>query len=190
MVEAVFQATVTELARAGYERLRIEDVADRAGVNKTTIYRRWPTKAELVTAALGQHRGFSNRVPDTGSVRGDLLDLLRRTAERLQAPDWRGVLRTTMTDASHPEVAAIVRALRKEHFEPWRVVISNAIAKRELPAGSDPELICQTIVGVVVNRVLHFGEKADDRFLEGVVDLVLVGARSGGAVRRGRRTRA
>ncbi|HEX6244732.1 MAG TPA: helix-turn-helix domain-containing protein, partial [Polyangiales bacterium] len=75
VVEAVLQATAEELGRVGFLALRIDDVAERSGVNKTTIYRRWATKEELVAAML-ERMTLSHEVPDTGSLRGDLNALL------------------------------------------------------------------------------------------------------------------
>jgi AcrR family transcriptional regulator len=187
VVEAVLQATTAELARSGYEALRIEDVASRAGVNKTTIYRRWPTKAELVAAALCSCDDACKEAPDTGSLRRDLLELLRETSNRMTAPERRGVARVMMTEVAHPEVASIGLTLRREFFARWRTVIRRAASRGELPARSDAELICQTIAGVVLMRLLQFGEELDDAFLLSVVDLVLVGAKNGGAVGSPRR---
>ena len=75
VVEDVLKATLEEIGRAGYEALRVEDVASRSGVNKTTIYRRWPTKVDLVSAAM-RHLAPAPEPPETGSVRSDLLALL------------------------------------------------------------------------------------------------------------------
>src|SRR5688572_4371387 len=71
VVERVLTATGEELSRAGYAALRVEDVAARSGVNKTTIYRRWPNKAELVAAALREMTTQPAAI-DTGSLRDDL----------------------------------------------------------------------------------------------------------------------
>src|SRR5262249_40598485 len=71
VVRAVLAATTAELGRVGYAALRMEDVATTAGVNKTTVYRRWPTKADLVGAAMRGLGAPAQPAPDTGSLRGD-----------------------------------------------------------------------------------------------------------------------
>src|SRR6516162_5006549 len=77
VVRDVTRATAAELARVGYAELRVEDVATEAGVNKTTIYRRWPSKIELVAAAIRAINEPSGDLPDLGSISLDLLALLR-----------------------------------------------------------------------------------------------------------------
>src|SRR5438105_12835542 len=93
VVASILAATVAELARSGYASFRIDEVAARAGVNKTTIYRRWPTKAELVRAAL-MASDDPGPPPSTGAVRSDLLALLRATIARIESsPEKLGILR-------------------------------------------------------------------------------------------------
>src|SRR5271154_2611054 len=82
VVRDVTRATAAELARVGYEALRVEDVAAQAGVNKTTVYRRWPNKADLVAAVLRNAKGEPDELPDLGSVSADLLALLRGSVAR------------------------------------------------------------------------------------------------------------
>src|SRR5258706_10640063 len=78
VVADVLHAASAELARVGYDAFRIEDVATAAGVNKTTVYRRWPTKAELVEATLRVIALRKGEDPQTGTVEGDLFALLKR----------------------------------------------------------------------------------------------------------------
>jgi len=80
LVTNVLEATIAELSRLGAENLSVESVAERAQVNKTTIYRRWPTPEKLVRAALLRIANEGILVPDTGSLRADLsklIDMLR-----------------------------------------------------------------------------------------------------------------
>ncbi len=80
--EAIFEAVWQELAQAGYVNFSIERVAAGAGTSKPVIYRRWPTRARLVYAALRANRPVVSREPpDTGTVRGDVLVILHRVAE-------------------------------------------------------------------------------------------------------------
>src|SRR5262245_40170336 len=84
VVRGVLTAALEELGQTGYGALRIEDVAARAGVNKTTVYRRWPTKEDLVRAALLAMTVDKFVVPNTGSLRGDLLEMARRMVAMTQ----------------------------------------------------------------------------------------------------------
>lgn len=187
VVRDVLRATTAELARAGYAALRVEDVAARARVNKTTIYRRWPTKAELVSATLRAAGGPPTEAPDTGTVRGDLMALLRAVVAKLSTPAGRGLYRMITLEMDHPEVASIARVLRAESQVPWVRVIERAILRGELPEGSDPQLIAELIRGPVLSRLLRLREPVDEAYVEAVVNLVVLGAERAGAVRAAKR---
>ena len=77
---AVIAATLAELAERGYSGVSLDGVAARAEVHKTTIYRRWRAKETLVLDAMLEQAGQTVAIPDTGSLRGDLLELARRSA--------------------------------------------------------------------------------------------------------------
>jgi AcrR family transcriptional regulator len=82
--EALLDAAWAELAVAGYQNLTMEAVADRAGTSRAVLYRRWGNRAALVIAAMRRHRPMlSGEIPDTGSLRGDVLALLTRVSDRL-----------------------------------------------------------------------------------------------------------
>jgi AcrR family transcriptional regulator len=182
VVREVLRAVAAELARSGYAALRVEDVAMRAGVNKTTIYRRWPTKAELVAAALRSLGTFEQEVPDNGSLRSELLCLLRRFIASMSTPEGQGAARMILVDMDQPEVAAIVQSIRGYRNAAWLTAIERAVARGEIPAGSNAQLIIDTIFGPISNRLFRLHEAVDEDFLAAVVDLVLVGANSGGAL--------
>src|SRR5262245_63900431 len=79
---AIFEIVLRELADTGYVNFSIERVAARAGTSKPVIYRRWPTRARLVYAAVRAHRpDLSSDAPDTGTVRGDLMTILQGVSE-------------------------------------------------------------------------------------------------------------
>jgi AcrR family transcriptional regulator len=81
---ALLDAAWAELRAAGYQAMTMEAVADRAGTSRAVLYRRWPKRADLVVAALRRHRPLlSGEIPDTGSLRGDVVALLTRMSGRL-----------------------------------------------------------------------------------------------------------
>src|SRR5215469_6046499 len=81
---ALLDAAWAELQETGYQKLTMEGVAERAGTSRAVLYRRWRNRPELVIATLRRHRPMlSAQVPDTGSLRGDVLALLRRVSDRL-----------------------------------------------------------------------------------------------------------
>jgi len=109
LVDAIRAATMAELASAGYDALTIEAVAERAHTGKASIYRRWPNKLELALDAIETYMPSLGAAPDTGSVRGDLLTVMRRVAKHLNSSEG-GVMRACMSDVkTHSELAAAVR---------------------------------------------------------------------------------
>ena len=82
--DALLDAAWEELQRVGYAKLTMEGVARRARTSRPVLARRWPSRPELVIAALRRHRPMlSGEIPDTGSLRGDVLAVLRRVSAGL-----------------------------------------------------------------------------------------------------------
>jgi|SRR5580704_12677469 AcrR family transcriptional regulator len=183
VVRAVLEAAVGELARVGYAALRVDDVAVRAGVNKTTVYRRWPTKTELCAAALRSLGGALTEVEDTGALRSDLVLLMHAYATKACRTEGQTLSRMLLLEQDEPEVAEIVRVLRAEFRAPWAEAVDRAIARGELPAGSDRRLIVDTLVGAAHTKLYRLREPVEED-LHALIDLVLAGAKAGGAVRK------
>jgi AcrR family transcriptional regulator len=186
VVERVVAATAHELGRVGYAALRIDDVAVRAGVNKTTIYRRWPTKAELVTATLqGRLRG--RPAIDTGSVRGDLRASLLAVVDL--SPADQGLLRVVQLERTDPHVDALARRLRAEIHRARVAMVERGIARGELPRGVDADLVVD-MISAPVQRALLFNEPVTARQIDRVLDLALAGAAACADKKRTKRTRS
>jgi AcrR family transcriptional regulator len=187
VVNAVLEATVDALAHSGYANLSFDEVAARAGVSRTTIYRRWATKHDLVRAALlrmCEACGSSARA--TGTLRGDLLELIR--ARLVDDPRERertaGLMRALMAEFDDSELLALARLIRDRMTQPIVAAIERGIARGELPAGTDPTLVMEPIFAPLYHRVALFGETTELAEAGRFVDVVLAGARSGAAVRR------
>jgi AcrR family transcriptional regulator len=174
VVRSVLSATAKELSRAGYAALRVEDVAARSGVNKTTVYRRWPTKAELVAALIKEVMGRAEPI-DTGSVRGDLRASLCAEIAGATRPLGRGILRIVQSERTVPEIDAIARRLRDEMHDARVAMVERGIARGELPEGIDPHLVVDLVSAPVLRRALTFGDAVDARYLDGVLDVVFAG---------------
>jgi len=183
VVREVLSATLEEFAAQGYAGLSVEAVALRAGVNKTTIYRRWPAKSDLVSAALASLRDDDPEPPNTGSLRGDLLLVLQRWATQMLTPRRRAIMQSLVLANTDPEMQAIVRRMRAERPAIPKVVFERALARGELPKGSDAQLIAATLLGTLHSRVWK-GEPAGVAFVRALVELVLAGALNGGALGR------
>lgn len=180
VVENVLRATVDELAAKGYGGLRVEDVAKRSGVNKTTIYRRWPTKPDLVIAAM-REAFHVETWPDTGNLRGDVAAMIEDATAFGASPVGRGLMRLIQFERATPEVDRITRTLRSQTMKARAQVVQRAIDRGELPFGTSAELVSSLLFAPILTRVLNFGETVDDRFVKGVIEVVLAGAMTGAA---------
>lgn len=184
VVQQVLAASVAELAESGYGAFRMHVVSASAGVNKTTIYRRWPGKASLVAAAVEWMRRCVHDVPlpDTGSLERDLTGAFRRRVsfeDRVEGRAWARLL----AEKHDPEVSAIIDDPVKERSDAWYAMVTRAVARGELPGGTDPRLLLGMLGAVVDawNASSSGGLKAE--LLEAAVRTVVAGARSGSLVR-------
>jgi AcrR family transcriptional regulator len=190
IVADVLRATAEELARVGYAALRMEEVAQVAGVNKTTVYRRWPTKMQLVAEAMRRESERRTVVPDTGSLRGDLRIMMHSFVENGRTP----LARAWLSELSNTEVRAIMRGSRRQFESQWVAVIARGMARGELPPHASPLFLTEVLVSPVVVRLVSDEELPTDEFCEAVIELVL-GGRASADVSRGsgahsRRTRS
>ena len=176
VVSDVLTATAEELSRVGYGALRVEDVAARSSVNKTTIYRRWPTKPELVGAAL-RAVWESPEVPDTGSLRSDFVTSLSKTAAFAMSPIGRGLTRVIQVERAHPELEPIARSLREDLRSRRELLVQRAVDRHELPADADVRFLHDMMTAPIFWRLFTDGESVDTAFIENVVDVVLCGVR-------------
>lgn len=180
VVASVLEATIAELARVGFGALSVEEVADRAGVNKTTVYRRWPTKADLVRAALLQMTCERFPLPDTGSLRADLVAVLRQAAAYFSRPEGQGIVRSMLAEGQDPVLARIGKSIRESKDRSTELVVERAIARGEAPAGTDAHAIVGLLLGDILRRLVLDNEPVDDGYFDRTVDLVLRGALNGG----------
>ena len=178
VVRDVLRATIDELGRRGYGALRVEDVATRAGVNKTSVYRRWPTKAELVAAAVRAVAGHHEPLPETGSVREDLIVMLQRSLAFVLTAEGRALTRLVVSEGGDPDVERLARSLRESAMAQRAQLIARAQDRGELPSGLDARVVLDAIFMPVLTRVMHGGEDVDPATAVAFVDLVLTGARN------------
>lgn len=139
VVAAVHSAAVQLLEEVGYERLELPEVAARAGVNKTTVYRRWPGKAELVLeiALLKLRREVP--LPDTGTLVGDLGELLFDIQRALQQPLMVHLLSVVVGQSAQAEGLHAVRTqFWDERFAVSGQLVQRGVERGELPADTDP----------------------------------------------------
>ncbi|HET6335047.1 MAG TPA: TetR/AcrR family transcriptional regulator [Polyangiales bacterium] len=180
VLEAVLDAALEELGRVGYGAFRIEDVAARSGVNKTTIYRRWPTKVELVAAVL-THAKEPPSSFDTGTLEGDVRASLFEMRDRLRDTRHGAVVRIVMAERAQPEVNEIVTQLRERYGSVRRKIFDRAIERGDLSPGTDTRALVEFMSAPLVTRMVHQGATVEDDYLEVLTRFVCAGARSFGS---------
>jgi AcrR family transcriptional regulator len=176
-VSSVLKATAQQLSKVGYAALRVEEVAEASGVNKTTIYRRWPTKPDLVIAAFRQAKA-PVRTVDSGDLRADVLAWIHDHLAFANTQFGKGIIRVVLAERGHPELAAITKALRKEQQKARAELIQRAVDRGDLPGGTDTHLLADILFMPILTRSITYGERLPERYIEHAVDLVLAGARA------------
>lgn len=137
-VSAVQAAALALLNERGFEAISIADIAERAGVNKTSIYRRWPSKVELVLDVARAQMRESIPLPDTGSLTRDLTKFLESLAFTLTTPFASGLLRALVSVGNKDSAVAAARnTYWTERFLLSSLVVERAISRRELPLKTD-----------------------------------------------------
>lgn len=177
--EAIVSATLQELALHGLEGLSIPRVAAAAEVNKTTVYRRWPTREALVAAALGTAlRETAGQIEDTGTLRGDLAVLVQLVAARMDSPEGRALARAAL-GASFGGVEPQGATEAREQAAVLALV-SRAAARGEWdPVRHPPEAVLAMVTGSVMHRVLMERHAVTPAWAETVVDVVVRGLAKG-----------
>ncbi|MFI9532799.1 TetR/AcrR family transcriptional regulator [Nocardia fusca] len=174
--EAIFAATLELLATAGYEGLTMEAVALRAGVNKTTLYRWWKSKDEVLAAALTESDLLTFPVPDTGSLRGDLIETARSIhgllTDAATAPIAAAVLAAS---PGRPSLAAVGRMFFADRAAREHPLFRRAVERGELDDRTDPRLVMDMLAGAIWFRVFLRAEQVEAADIDKAVDIVLNG---------------
>jgi AcrR family transcriptional regulator len=185
VVRRVLDAAIVELARSGYAGFRMDEVAARAGVNRTTIYRRWPNRMALVTDVVGRLRTAlrHNPLPSSGALEQDLIEAFARRwtfGRKVEGRAWARLL----DERHNPEVETIVGDAVDARSAEWRSMVTRSIKRRELPPGTDEQLLLDFVRAIVD---LRRAQPLDSKWLSAAVRTVVAGASAGTLVRAGRR---
>lgn len=173
----VLGAAADLLTEVGYDNLRVEDVAARAGVHKTTVYRRWPTKAALTADAAALHSDDAVPIPDTGTIADDLRLLAREVAANIGTEGGARRSRSiAAAAATSDELASAMHGFWANRLALSAEVVERAIQRGELPASTDANLIIETVIGPLWVRLLLTGEPITEELADQVVQLVIDGA--------------
>ena len=170
MDKAILAAAVDLLGEVGYARLTMDQVAARAGVGKASLYLRWPGKVALVAEAIQQWSGTPPEVPDTGSLQEDMLAFLRALL-RSRGAASRAVAAVSGEVASNPELReAFHRGVAGALLASVRTIVERAVARGELPATTDVELLSVLPQAVLQHWKLAYERRPDDEVVARIVD--------------------
>ncbi|ULR53439.1 TetR/AcrR family transcriptional regulator [Streptomyces deccanensis] len=182
---AILAATRAALVELGWSKLTLGDVAGRAGVAKTTLYRRWAGKNELVVDAVAEL--FDElRLPDRGSLAADIEGVVLQFAAILARPEAKSGLMAVVAESTHDD--ALRERIRDSIVDRQKRLVlegrARAQARGELPPEPDPttatrtvDLIFDVVAGAVVHRTLVSAEPADETWAKAFTTLLLHGLR-------------
>jgi AcrR family transcriptional regulator len=174
---AILTATVDLLAERGLDGMSIEEVAARAGVGKATIYRRWPSKGLLALDAFVVSFAEQQPLPDTGTLRGDLVAALSAWVLAVTGTSMGRMLTGLIAEAQHdPELRAawrdrVLEPLRAQH----RIMLDRAVARGEIPSSVDQDVVLDLFFGSAQHRLLLGHLPLTEDFIYEVVDVILRG---------------
>jgi AcrR family transcriptional regulator len=174
----ILEAAIEVLAETGYEGMTVDMVAARAKAGKATLYRRWPSKADLVVDAVAcMSTPSATNPPDTGTLRGDLIAVISlRTVEDGERK-LRVLLGLASVLARSPELAETIRAAFVEpRVEVTKALFQQAVDRGEVSADHDFDLLARVSTAMVIERALLQHKPIDRRFLISVIDGVLLPA--------------
>ncbi|MGB8941496.1 MAG: TetR/AcrR family transcriptional regulator [Streptomyces sp.] len=177
--QQIFDATLKALARDGFESMTIEGIAEESGVNKTTIYRWWPSKSALLGAALIDAPLMDLPMADTGHLRGDLEHLVDGLVRLLTTHPSGAVARSALGAAvGDPGLATYIQGFFADRLAREQSLIDRAVARGELPPGTDTMLLMDLLAGAVWLRAVFRRQPLDDDFARRTVATVLDGVRA------------
>jgi AcrR family transcriptional regulator len=152
--ERILEQLLDLLGTHGYARLTLDELADRSGVAKTTILRRWPSKAAVAAAAVERLALQSVDVPDSGNLRDDIHGLLQSAVDTFARGRGQFVPRLVREAGHHPEIADLLNTVLHTRRQAYRKVLALAIARGELSPSIDQELLIDLLIGPMWLRLL------------------------------------
>jgi AcrR family transcriptional regulator len=187
--ERVAAAAVDLFGEVGWAGFSVEAVARRAGVGKASIYLRWPAKEALLAAALGHRAAFVAEV-NTGTLRGDLIELARQLLDLYMGSSGRALMRIGLEADRIPRVAEHYEALRRSQILAARSIVRRGINRGELPATTSVTILLDALCGGAMMHAMAAPPALRDKvaaesgaYAERLADFLLSSATGSGALR-------
>ncbi|MCZ4519353.1 TetR/AcrR family transcriptional regulator [Rhodococcus ruber] len=175
VTHSIVEAVLDEFSEAGYGRLSMERVAKRARVGKSALYRRWPSKEEMVIAVLSEFSVGVSEAPDTGTFRGDLRATLGQFVDWIDDPRFSKILPDLVAESArnhrlgelHTQMIGTPRRERAVQ------IFERAVARGELPEDMDVELALDLVAGPLYWRSTVRGADVDSAYLDHLTDVIV-----------------
>lgn len=173
--DKVLRETYRILSEQGFANASIDAIAKHSGVAKTTIYRHWPSRADLLLDACAKI-GKPVEAPDTGDLREDLTILLTHLARELKSAGWPSILPSIIDAAERdPDVAAVFKKLHTDTTAAYRDVLVRAQQRGDFSKEIKvPDLLALTVGALFYNR-WYSREPLTDKYVERLLDVIMVG---------------
>jgi AcrR family transcriptional regulator len=171
---AIFDVVLLELAEAGYVNFSIERVAARAGTSKPVIYRRWPTRARLVYAALRATRSvLSSETPDTGTVRGDLMVILHGVSEMVEELNPE-VIFGLIAELLHEREPSLFAEVHERNAKTMTEILTRGIARGEIAAEKLTPRLAALPFDLVRYQLLVVQQPLSEQDIEEIIDRIFL----------------
>ncbi|MFB8086415.1 TetR/AcrR family transcriptional regulator [Streptomyces sp. NBC_00708] len=181
--EAVLRAAGDALAEHGFDRLDLADVARRAEVGKTTVYRRWSSPTGLIADLLDDMAEQSSPRARTGSLEGDLRANARLVLDTLTDPRQGALFRSVIAAATcDPRTAQALHRFYAIRVEEWAGCVTEAVERGELPAGTDAHEVVRAVSAPLYYRLLASGDPLDAAAADRAADAAVLAAKAGAYV--------
>lgn len=172
--DRILEQVIALLGSHGYAGLTLDALAARSGVAKTTILRRWPSKAAVAAAGVERLALQSVDVPDSGDLRVDLLALLHGAVDAFVRGRGQFVARLIREAGHHPEITDLLYTVIHTRRQAYRRVLALAIARGELAPSIDQDLLIDLLIGPIWTRMLITRDPITREYVDSIVEAVLI----------------
>ncbi|WP_433598255.1 TetR/AcrR family transcriptional regulator [Nocardia sp. CA-135953] len=167
--DKVFDAAMSVYARDGWAGFTFETIARETGIGKPALYRRWPSRGDLLAQTFRARLFVVDRI-DTGNLHDDLLALARITLEHMLSPHGQAIAHMRIDVPRYPEVAESTAEYRESTTAAARQIVRRGIRRDELPPGTPPTLVLDMVVGAAINHVSTMTPTLKPQILSGIDD--------------------
>jgi len=152
----------------------MDALVERTGVSKTTMYKHWPSRTDLIVATVRQLAAAPG-VPDTGSIRSDLTGMALESLDAYRGPRWPGLASVLEAAAHDPGLHAALQPIHAARFSPLKAVLERAVERGELRPDLNTDAAVTILVGAIFFRLRMTGLSRVKREVPGIIDTILTG---------------